>query len=175
MCLTRHSLQKGVQESDVLGADAAVDAWSVYDRSHLGQWFALFSFIFLFSLNSKTKTKNCLDSCASSEIEATLSCIATTIDVSVCLGAHTKGIERTRSFLSSFLWSLCAESSLWRCFLFPKGGESNGYRYELRCTLAYYGQHYVAFARNPSTRLWTVFDDSTGSLLSVIECLLILW
>jgi len=45
-------------------------------------------------------------------------------------------------------------------------GAASGYRYALRCTLAYYGLHYVAFARNPSTQMWTVFDDSTVRVLS---------
>lgn len=37
--------------------------------------------------------------------------------------------------------------------------------YTLRGTLAYYGQHYVAFEKNPTTDLWTVFDDATVRVL----------
>jgi hypothetical protein len=39
-------------------------------------------------------------------------------------------------------------------------GAATARRYELRATLAYYGMHYVAFAFNPATQLWHMFDDA---------------
>jgi hypothetical protein len=39
-------------------------------------------------------------------------------------------------------------------------GAATACRYELRATLAYYGMHYVAFAFNPATQLWHMFDDA---------------
>ncbi len=56
-------------------------------------------------------------------------------------------------------------------------GAAKSQRYELRATLAYYGLHYVAFARNPATDEWAMFDDARvrvlgtnfASVVAVIE------
>jgi hypothetical protein len=44
-------------------------------------------------------------------------------------------------------------------------GGSKSQRYELRAMLAYYGLHYVAFARNPATNEWAMFDDARVRVL----------
>jgi len=75
------------------------------------------------------------DSCSKEEIQATLECVGTTIDITHALRANSKA-RATHSTA-----------------------------YTLRGTLAYYGQHYVAFEKNPTTDLWTVFDDATVRVL----------
>jgi hypothetical protein len=44
-------------------------------------------------------------------------------------------------------------------------GGAKAQRYELRAMLAYYGLHYVAFARNPATNDWAMFDDARVRIL----------